>query len=83
MGHQLGKAHALLLPVGAGEIMLHPGIRSIQSGAKLLHDLLQPGHFFALGLIGGVAHKKALTADGGLEGDAVDIFIEHRHRFHQ
>ena len=83
VGHDLGQTHALRVIPGAGEVMLHPGIRGVQLRAELLHDGLQAAHLRALGLVIRVAHEKTLTADGGLKGDAIYIFVQHGHRFHQ
>ena len=83
VGHDLGQTYALRVIPGAGKVMLHPGIRGVQLCAELLHDGLQTAHLRALGLIVRVAHEKTLTADGGLKGDAIYIFVQHGHRFHQ
>ena len=83
MGHQLGQTDALGILVGVGKIVPDPGILGIHPGADLLHHGLQTAHLPAPGQIVRVAHEKPLTADGGLEGYPVDVFMKHRHRLHQ
>ena len=83
MGHQLGQADALGVIPGTGKVVEQPGLPGVQPGAELLHDPLEPVHFSPAGQKVRIAHKEPLTADGRLKGDPVDIFMQHRHRFHQ
>ena len=83
MGHQLGQTDSLGILPCAGKIVPDPRGLGVQSRADLLHHSLQAGHFPAPGQIVRVAHEEPLTTDRLLKGNAVDIFVQHRHRFHQ
>ena len=83
MGHELCQTDTLGVLPRTDEIMPQPGILYIHARTQLLHQILQAAHFLALRHISRTAHEKPLAADGGLKGNAVDVFMQHCHRLHQ